>query len=124
MSLQRALSWRVIHTGGLIIIGSLMVFHIALTPVIFKQLSGTLIWYIGIDLCRAFQIMLNLAAVSVAPEHRTPWRLAHVANALCIGLDVLNFAAVPEPINVLVILGTLMIAAGLARRDREPVFGR
>lgn len=120
--LQRIFNGRVIHLGGLIVIGSLALFHFSIAPVMFKELSGPLVWYVGIDLCRAFQIFLNAAALSVDPVNRMPWRLAHIANVLCVALDTLNLASVADPINVVVLIATGMIAVGLALRDPYSIF--
>ena len=97
----------------------LMVFHLAIAPVMFDELSGRLIWYLSTDLSVVFLIFLNSSAISVPVSHRKPWVLAHAANALGVALGVLNFVAVPEPINVVVVMAYAALFMGAILRDAE-----
>jgi len=109
---RHLLSAQYIHIGGMIVLASLALFHAGIAPVMFKELSGRFIWYIATDLGVMTLIFLNVAATYVPTEVRTPWTLCHVANGFGVALGILNFMAVPEPINILVMVGYGLLAGG------------
>ncbi|MDX2144897.1 MAG: hypothetical protein SFV19_16190 [Rhodospirillaceae bacterium] len=116
--MARSRTFKALQVAGMCILFALMLFHAALAPVMFKELSGRLVWYVSTDLSVVFLIFLNLAVAYGAAESRTPWRLCHTANGLGVALGILNLAAVPEPINIPVLIGFLALAIGTFGRDR------
>lgn len=109
-----------IHGAGLVTLGSLMLFHLAIAPVMFTELSGRAIWYLSTDLCVVFLIFLNVVATATPVASRKPWVLCHIANALALGVGgVLNLIAVRDPINILVLAAYIAVLAGALGRDQE-----
>jgi hypothetical protein len=115
--MDRLLVAKYAHITALMVLGCLGLFHLMIAPVMFDELSGRLIWYLSTDLGSLSLIVLNLVITHVPAGQRLPWRLCHVVNALSAGLGVVNLLAVPEPINIVVLLTYVTIAAALAVRD-------
>ncbi|MBL8645296.1 MAG: hypothetical protein JNK21_15295 [Rhodospirillaceae bacterium] len=108
-----------VHISGMIVLGCLTLFHAAIAPVMFDELSGRLVWYIATDLSVIFLVFLNAAVTYVPFTTRRPWTLCHIANVLGVALGALNLAAVPEPINILVLAGYIALTVGAACRDEQ-----
>jgi hypothetical protein len=118
-SVTRYFSPANIHIVGMVTLAGLMMFHLAIAPVMFDELSGRLIWYLSTDLSVIFLLFLNSSAVSVPVSHRKPWVLAHIANGFGVGIGVLNLIAVPEPINIVVVTAYIALFTGAVLRDAE-----
>jgi hypothetical protein len=93
-------------------------FHAAIAPIMFKALSGQLVWYVATDLGNVYFLFLNIAVTSMSITDRIPWRLCHAANGLGVGLGVFNLIAVDDPINIVVLIAYCLIAVGAHGRDR------
>lgn len=109
-----------VHVAGMVMLGCLMAFHLAIAPVMFTELSGRLVWYLSTDLSVLFLIFLN-AGASVTPfATRKPWVLCHIANALGLAVGgVLNIIAVSDPINIVVLAAYIMLLVGGLSRDEQ-----
>jgi hypothetical protein len=118
--MSRAAIARHTHEFGMCLLLILVVFHASLTPIMFKSLSGQLVWYVATDLGNLYFLFLNFAVTRMSAPDRIAWRLCHTANALGVGLGVFNLIAVDDPINIVVLVAFLAISLGGLGRDGAP----
>ncbi|MSO98425.1 MAG: hypothetical protein EXR11_09450 [Rhodospirillaceae bacterium] len=109
---------RMVHLSGLVLLASLALFHISITPFMFNELSGRLVWYLSTDFSVLLLLFLNVAVLYIEGPTRVPWRFCHIANAIGVALGILQMVSVNDPINVIVLIAYILVAVGAYLRDR------
>jgi hypothetical protein len=107
------------HLSGMVLLASLGLFHISITPFMFNELSGRLVWYLATDFAVLLLLFLNVAVLYMTTPARVPWRLCHIANILGVALGVFNLVAVPVSVNIVVLMAYVLTAVGAYLRDQQ-----
>ena len=110
---------RVVHLSGMVLLASLALLHISITPFMFKELSGRLVWYVATDFSVLLLLFLNVTVLYIEGPTRVPWRICHIANILGVALGILQMMSVSDPVNVIVLIAYVLVAVGAYVRDRS-----
>jgi hypothetical protein len=116
-AMSRYIIIRNVHGLAMTTLLALMLFHAALAPVMFQELSGQLVWYVATDLAVLYLVFLNVTVIRMSTPNRLPWTLCHAANALGVALGVFNLISVDDPINIVVLAAYAALAVGAWGRD-------